>query len=138
MPHANIWIRKEDWKAWQNISDKPGWIHDGLTSGLVTIPPRGLKPPPIKRAAAKKIDPAWVATDLRIDASKGTAVTSALAPPVATALPGPVATAAPGNVVSTADIIKKRLYPEISGTCKVHGIPLTAQGKCLQKGCKYA
>lgn len=25
-----------------------------------------------------------------------------------------------------------------NGLCKIHGVPLTAQGKCLQKGCKYA
>lgn len=25
-----------------------------------------------------------------------------------------------------------------TGMCKIHGIPLTLQGKCLQKGCKYA
>lgn len=24
------------------------------------------------------------------------------------------------------------------GLCKVHGIPLTQNGKCMQKGCKYA
>jgi len=25
-----------------------------------------------------------------------------------------------------------------NGLCKVHGTPLTRQGKCMQKGCKYA
>lgn len=24
------------------------------------------------------------------------------------------------------------------GVCKIHGTPLTDNGKCLQKGCKYA
>jgi hypothetical protein len=24
------------------------------------------------------------------------------------------------------------------GVCKIHGVPLTGDGKCLQKGCKYA
>lgn len=24
------------------------------------------------------------------------------------------------------------------GLCKVHGLPLDARGRCLQKGCKYA
>jgi hypothetical protein len=25
-----------------------------------------------------------------------------------------------------------------NGLCKVHGLPLDARGRCLQKGCKYA
>jgi len=25
-----------------------------------------------------------------------------------------------------------------NGACKIHGLPLTVNGRCLQKGCKYA
>lgn len=28
--------------------------------------------------------------------------------------------------------------PRGANLCKVHGLPLTLYGKCLQKGCKYA
>ena len=37
---VNIWIRKEDEEAWNNVADKPQWIHEGLATGLVTIPPK--------------------------------------------------------------------------------------------------
>lgn len=40
-----------------------------------------------------------------------------------------------------AKAIKQHFEPEpmVSvNVCKVHGTPLTSQGKCLQKGCKYA
>lgn len=30
MPHVNIWIRKEDWAVWQQLVDKPQWLHDKL------------------------------------------------------------------------------------------------------------
>lgn len=46
MPRANVYIRNEDWEAWQNIEDKPGWLHDGLTKGIVTIPPKSV---PLKK-----------------------------------------------------------------------------------------
>ena len=29
-------------------------------------------------------------------------------------------------------------FPKAKVLCKIHGIPMTTQGKCLQKGCKYA
>lgn len=36
MPHANIWIRKDDWQAWQNVADKPKFLHDAL-NGRTTL-----------------------------------------------------------------------------------------------------
>lgn len=32
----------------------------------------------------------------------------------------------------------KGVFGEAKELCKVHGTPLDARGKCLQKGCKYA
>lgn len=32
MPRATIWIRKEDWPAWEAIQDKPEWLHERLTA----------------------------------------------------------------------------------------------------------
>lgn len=40
-----------------------------------------------------------------------------------------------------AELAKQQNNPRFSGAiqlCKIHGTPLTPQGKCLQKGCKYA
>lgn len=37
MPHVNIWIRKEDYKQWLEIADKPKWIHERLSN---TQPPQ--------------------------------------------------------------------------------------------------
>ena len=30
----------------------------------------------------------------------------------------------------------KDLFPKTKEMCKIHNLPLTTQGKCLQKGCK--
>jgi hypothetical protein len=30
MPRVNIYIRNEDWEAWQSIEDKPEFIHDAI------------------------------------------------------------------------------------------------------------
>lgn len=45
-------------------------------------------------------------------------------------LPDLALDATKGTAVST-------LRPD-NGDCKIHGTPLTDNGKCLQKGCKYA
>ena len=34
--------------------------------------------------------------------------------------------------------IVRDLFPKAQELCKIHGIPMTTQGKCLQKGCKYS
>ena len=48
-----------------------------------------------------------------------------------------------GNIAISSNAIK--VYrnaasekPIVAAVCKVHGTPLTINGKCLQKGCKYA
>lgn len=33
--------------------------------------------------------------------------------------------------------IVRNLFPQAKELCKVHGVPLTLEGRCLQKGCKY-
>lgn len=56
-----------------------------------------------------------------------------------------VSSASPGKQTATLktqpnpniDLVKS-LFPKAQEVCKVHGTPMTAQGKCLQKGCKYA
>jgi hypothetical protein len=30
MPHVNIWIRRDDFDAWESIKDKPEFLHDAL------------------------------------------------------------------------------------------------------------
>lgn len=40
------------------------------------------------------------------------------------------------EVLSTPQPLTK--MRSMMGLCKEHGTPLTASGKCLQKGCKYA
>jgi hypothetical protein len=35
MPHANIWIRVEDWDKWQALPDKPDWIHRNLAVDIL-------------------------------------------------------------------------------------------------------
>jgi hypothetical protein len=38
MPHANVWIRKEDWETWSQIENKAEFLHRALNEGLVTVP----------------------------------------------------------------------------------------------------
>lgn len=51
MPRVNIYIRNDDWEAWENISDKPQWIHEGLTTGMVVLPPRSVQKKPKENLA---------------------------------------------------------------------------------------
>lgn len=30
MPHATIWIRREDWETWISIENKAEWVHGAL------------------------------------------------------------------------------------------------------------
>ncbi len=30
MPHANVWIRKEDWELWEPITNKAAFVHAAL------------------------------------------------------------------------------------------------------------
>lgn len=45
------------------------------------------------------------------------------------------------TVISSSDVPMTKENPgqlkEVA-VCKIHGIPLDARGRCLQKGCKYA
>lgn len=43
----------------------------------------------------------------------------------------------PQDVKPAMEIVKG-LFPQAKEICKIHGTPMTTQGKCLQKGCKYA
>jgi hypothetical protein len=31
MPHANVWIRKKDWAAWQSLENKSEFLHNSLS-----------------------------------------------------------------------------------------------------------
>lgn len=42
------------------------------------------------------------------------------------------------ELVKTFDKIATVVGKAQGDLCKIHGIPLDARGKCLQKGCKYA
>lgn len=33
MPRVNVYIRKEDWEAWESLADKPDWLHQSLAKG---------------------------------------------------------------------------------------------------------
>jgi hypothetical protein len=35
---ATIYIRPEDEEAWKNIPNKSQWVHEGLSTGFVTVP----------------------------------------------------------------------------------------------------
>ena|SRR3990167_3409877 len=39
-----VYIREEDLEAWSNVSNKALWIHEGLMTGLVVIPPKTKTP----------------------------------------------------------------------------------------------
>ena len=39
MPHANIWIRKENEEAWESIQEKSEWLND-ILSGLGSEAPK--------------------------------------------------------------------------------------------------
>jgi hypothetical protein len=50
MPHANIWIRVEDWEKWKSIKDVPCFIHAALNTDshdalLYTITGESVKRP---------------------------------------------------------------------------------------------
>lgn len=51
MPHANIWIRKEDYELWDAIEKKSDWLHNRLNDIKINqvLPPVKIKPevPPI-------------------------------------------------------------------------------------------
>lgn len=52
----------------------------------------------------------------------------------------PVPMTDPVNVITPESVMSniERILDKPGPKCKIHGIPLTTQGKCLQKGCKYA
>lgn len=42
------------------------------------------------------------------------------------------------DVASSSLASPARISKQTNGVCKVHGVPLTSAGKCLQQGCKYS
>lgn len=37
-----VYFREEDIEAWENVQNKAQWLHDALTTGIVTIPAKSL------------------------------------------------------------------------------------------------
>jgi hypothetical protein len=40
LKQKTVYFREEDLPLWEAIENKAQWLHDGLTTGIVTIPPR--------------------------------------------------------------------------------------------------
>lgn len=42
LKQKTVYFREEDLPLWNNVSNKAQWLHDGLTTALVSIPPRDI------------------------------------------------------------------------------------------------
>jgi hypothetical protein len=42
LKQKTVYFREEDLPLWENVSNKAQWLHDALTTGLATIPPRDI------------------------------------------------------------------------------------------------
>jgi len=113
MPNKTVYIRNDDLDKWDAIKDKPEWLHNHLSIDE-------------KRLAHLKEQLAKLETKMVDDIVKPDAYI--LTPRQAKDNP---------ELVEQFDRLADSLA-EKQKLCKAHGTPLTPQGTCLQKGCKYA
>jgi hypothetical protein len=111
MPHANIWVRKDDWEAWESIEDKPAFIHRSIINyGMGEDAPEAVKDRADEEIAMlNKVDELADSIEL-------------------------------ADRITAEEIINEKKITSAMpvAVCKIHGTPLSKFGGCLQKGCKYA
>lgn len=48
MPHVNLYVRQDDWEAFEAIPDKPAWLHRSIQAAKTSI--KGMTTTPYKPA----------------------------------------------------------------------------------------
>lgn len=56
MPHINLYVKNDDWAAYEAIKDKPKWLHKAIAGTIEEEPTHEFKPvgitPPIRPSTA--------------------------------------------------------------------------------------
>lgn len=146
MPNKTVYIAPENEEAWNNLSNKSATVNSWLTTGnvpdimaanFVSLGNHGATrgtgsnintaaPLESSSKVEQRIVNPKVEGSTPSSPAKGTTLAQPAKPDIIPIVP------AKAKYPHT-----KLSNPPDMKLCKIHGTPLTANGKCLQKGCKY-
>lgn len=148
MPKVTIWVRVEDYSKWQDLKDKPEFIHNALNPREIA-PMRPLTQEDVSaldadmakqlqqdRENSKPIKTSYQMTRKLTKRSEGepSMVVKVIKTPKDAER---VVDLGRGPVIQEAfekEFGKPVRIPPNSKLCKIHGTPLDSRDKCLQKG----
>lgn len=127
MPHANIWIRRQNQGRWDAIDDKSAWVNAMLKESA-----------PSRSTMLAGNEAPYPASDIFKKESVGKDDRDY---PVIKPLAHPWEPVDEDTTLKAVkELHRQQNNPRFSGaiaSCKIHGIPLDARGRCMQKGCRY-